>query len=260
MSLPVNKIFALVLAALLVPLFLGAQPDRRDVRSGNRDFRKQDYRNAEIDYRKAAVKDSLSSAAQYNLAASLYCQGNYEGAASAMSVIERNAEAVHTYPNAVIWKDSSADEGRRTLDSDFRYNAGDIALQRKDYGAAVKAFRESLLLNPDDLDAKENYIYAKKMLENQQNGGGQNQNQNQNQNQDQGQNQDQNQNQDQSQNQDRNQDRNRDSEPQPGESSISPQQAQQMLQAIQAREKETQDKVNREKAAALKARRKEKNW
>ncbi|MCQ2149171.1 MAG: hypothetical protein MJY45_02270 [Bacteroidales bacterium] len=258
MSLPVNKIFALVLAALLVPLFLGAQPDRRDVRSGNRDFRKQDYRNAEIDYRKAAVKDSLSSAAQYNLAASLYCQGNYEGAASAMSVIERNAEAVHTYPNAVIWKDSSADEGRRTLDSDFRYNAGDIALQRKDYGAAVKAFKESLLLNPDDLDAKENYIYAKKMLENQQNGGGQNQNQNQNQNQDQGQNQDQNQ--DQSQNQDRNQDRNRDSEPQPRESSISPQQAQQMLQAIQAREKETQDKVNREKAAALKARRKEKNW
>jgi hypothetical protein len=33
-----------------------------------------------------------------------------------------------------------------------------------------------------------------------------------------------------------------------------------MLQAIQAKERETQDKVNKEKAAALKSRQKEKNW
>ena len=38
------------------------------------------------------------------------------------------------------------------------------------------------------------------------------------------------------------------------------QQAQQMLNAIQAREKETQDKVNKEKAAVLKSRQKDKNW
>ena len=38
------------------------------------------------------------------------------------------------------------------------------------------------------------------------------------------------------------------------------QQAQQMLRAIQAKEKETQDKVDKEKAAALKSREKEKNW
>lgn len=41
---------------------------------------------------------------------------------------------------------------------------------------------------------------------------------------------------------------------------ISPQQAQQMLKAIQAKEKETQEKVNKEKAAVLKSRQKEKNW
>ena len=35
---------------------------------------------------------------------------------------------------------------------------------------------------------------------------------------------------------------------------------QQMLQAIQAKEKETQDKVNKEKALMLKSREKEKNW
>ena len=43
-------------------------------------------------------------------------------------------------------------------------------------------------------------------------------------------------------------------------SEISPQQAQQILQAIQAKEKETQDKVNKEKADVLQSRQKDKNW
>ena len=46
----------------------------------------------------------------------------------------------------------------------------------------------------------------------------------------------------------------------PQEQKISPQQAQQMLKAIQAKEKETQEKVGKEKAALLKSRQKEKNW
>ena len=33
-----------------------------------------------------------------------------------------------------------------------------------------------------------------------------------------------------------------------------------MLQAVQAKEKETQDKVNKQKAAVLQSRQKEKNW
>ena len=67
---------------ILVPVFfaaasvgLNAQTDRRDVRKGNRDFRKENYREAEIDYRKALVKDSLSFAANYNLGNTLYRSG-----------------------------------------------------------------------------------------------------------------------------------------------------------------------------------------
>ena len=58
-------------------------------------------------------------------------------------------------------------------------------------------------------------------------------------------------------NQDQNQDQNQQQGQQP---KITPQAAQQMLQAIQAKEKETQDKVNKEKAKALNSRQKEKNW
>lgn len=216
---------------------LAAQVDRAEVRAGNRKFAKGDFARAELEYRKAVLKDSLSVAGEYNLASSLYRQGSYEEAAEALGMAD--AEVAET-PHA----------------SDYYYNEGDVALQRKDWSAAMKAFRQSLLLNPGDLDAKENYLYAKKMLENRQGGGGgQDQGQDQQDQQDQDQNRDQNQ--DQPQQQPDNQDDSQ--QDQPGQE-LTQQQARQMLRAVQAREKETQDKVNREKADLLKSSQKEKNW
>ena len=247
---------------LSVALTASAQVDRHDVRAGNRKFRKDNWKEADISYRKALVKDSTSVAANYNLANTLYRQENYEEAEKLMKKIGDNASA-------------SANA------ADYWYNTGDIAIAKKDWQGAVNAFKEALLKNPSDMDAKENYIYAKKMLENQQkngggNGGGQdnqdqnnpNQDQNKNgQDQNKDQNNDQNndgQNKDQDQNQNQNQNNgqgNGNQQPLQGqEGKISPQQAQQMLRAIQAKEKETQDKVNKEKADALKSRQKEKNW
>ena len=252
--------YILVVSMLLsVALTASAQVDRHDVRAGNRKFRKDNWKEADISYRKALVKDSTSVAANYNLANTLYRQENYEEAEKLMKKIGDNASA-------------SANA------ADYWYNTGDIAIAKKDWQGAVNAFKEALLKNPSDMDAKENYIYAKKMLENQQkNGGGngdsqdnqdqnnQNQDQNQNgqdQNKDQnnGQNKDQDQNKDQNQNQNNGQGNGNQQPPQGQEGKISPQQAQQMLRAIQAKEKETQDKVNKEKADALKSRQKEKNW
>ena len=244
-----RKILVILLILCSLPAF--AQADKHDVRAGNRKFGRARYKESEIDYRKAVLKDSTSVTANYNLASALYRQEDWAGAAKAL-------ESVKEQPG---------------LPAQYHYNAGDAALQQQDYQAAVQAFRQALLQDPGDLDAKENYIYAKKMLQNQQQGGGggdnqQNQDQNQDKNQDnqdQQQNQDQNQDQnnDQNQNQDQQQDQNnqdKQQQPQQQESQISAQQAQQMLRAIQAKEKETQDKVNKEKAALLKSRQKEKNW
>ena len=225
------SIILTVFVAASLPLF--AQTDKREVRAGNRKFSKRNYGESEIDYRKAVLKDSLSIAGQYNLASALYRQENFEEAAKSLAKIE--AEVAET-PYA----------------SDYYYNEGDVALQRKDYAAAVKAFRESLLLNPGDIDAKENYLYAKEMLKNQQGGQGQNQDQNQQQDQDK---QDQDNQQDQPQNQEQ-----QEQQPQDRQGDISQQQARQMLRAVQAQEKETQEKVKKEKAALLKSSQKEKNW
>ena len=247
------KLKFILSAALLLLLSVPdafSQADRRQVRAGNRDFKKEDYRSADVDYRKALLKDSTSLAANYNLANTCYLLAGGQKAVGSLDEASRFYAAV---------EEKASESGHA---ADYWFNVGDLAIARKDWSAAVDAFRKSLLANPDDLDAKENYIYARKKMEDQQNNQDQNQNQdqqnNQDQNQDQQNNQDQNQNQDQDQNQDQNQgggQQNGQREPQ-----ISPQAAQQMLQAIQAKEKETQDKVNKEKALMLKSREKEKNW
>ena len=228
-----------------------AQTDRKEVRAGNRQFRKGDWQKAEIEYRKAQVKDSTSFAAGYNLAGALYREENFDEAGKSL---ERMKDVAPQSPKA----------------ADYYYNLGNIAVKKKDWKGAVDAYRQSLLLNPGDMDAKENYAYAKQMLKDDENGGGGgggNDQQNQDNNQDQ--NNQNNQGGDNDQNQNNNQDQNQNQGDQPdqprqgqgqGDAKISPQQAQQMLRAIQAREKETQDKVNKEKAALLKSRQKEKNW
>jgi tetratricopeptide (TPR) repeat protein len=223
-------------------LTAGAQVDKRDVRRGNRDYKKENYKEAEIEYRKGIVKDSLSVAANYNLAADLYRQNNPQ---EAQKVLDRIKDVAPQSENA----------------ADYYYNLGDVAIANQDWQGAVNAFEQSLLRNPGDMDAKENYIYAKKKLEQQQQQQQQqqqnDQNQdNQNQQNDQNQNNDQNQDQqDQNQQQDQKQDQQQGQQPK-----ISPQAAQQMLQAIQAKEKETQEKVKKEKAQALQSRQKDRNW
>lgn len=248
----VRNIILCLAVAMLSGAALYAQTDRREVRRGNRDFRKENFSEAEIDYRRALVKDSTSFAASYNLGNTLYRNGDMEQARKSYETL-KDAAAVSQYG------------------ADYYYNLGNAAAAMEDWQAAVDAYAQSLLRNPGDMDAKENYVYARGKLKDQQNGGGQNdqdqnndqndqdKNDQDNQNNDsQDQDNDGNQDQDQNQNGQNNDDR-RDSG-QGEQPKITPQAAQQMLKAIQAKEKETQEKVNKEKAAIMKSRQKEKNW
>lgn len=242
----------IVILLILSALPMSAQVDRKEVRAGNRAFRKGDAATAELEYRKAVAKDSTSVAGLNNLGVVLSGKGDKQGAAESFGKALKSSAT----PQDLI----------RSY-----FNLGTVAIDTQNWQEAVKDFRNVLLMDPENMVAKERYTYAKKMLQNQQ----QNQNQDQNQDQNQNQDQDQNQNQDQDQNQDQQKDQNqqdkqdqqnqnqdqdqKQDQPQPRQQ-ISPQQAQQMLQAVQSKEKETQDKVNKEKAALLKSRQKEKNW
>lgn len=223
-----KKIIA-AFAALVLVLPLSAQQEKREVRSGNRAFRSKNYNEAEIDYRKGLVKDSTSFISAYDLASSLYMQKDYENAAR---TLDKVADQLPQSEYASRWY----------------FNKGNIALQQQDYKTAVDAFKQALLLDPEDLQAKESYIYAREKLKDRQDG----------------QQGDQNQQDDQNRQDDQNQQPqpNDDQQPQqaPAGQQISPQQAQQMLKAIQAKEKETQEKVEKAKAQQAQTRRKENNW
>lgn len=257
MNMKIRYWAAVMLVMLLSAASAYAQIDRKEVRSGNRDFRKGEWREAGIDYMKALVKDSASFAANYNLASVMYRQEEF---AQAKETLEKIAPAAADSPHA----------------ADYYYNVGDAAIAEKDWQGAVDAFAHSLLINPGDLEAKENFIYARKMLQNQQSQ--QNDNDDKNNQDDQndknGKNDQNNKNgqNDNDDNKDNGQDdkndqnngddnRDKDNESRDsGQSQLTPQAAQQMLQAIQAKEKETQDKVQKAKAVAAKSRQREKNW
>ena len=236
---------------------MSAQPDKKDVRRGNRQFKKGDYVNADLSYRMGLAKDSTSFAAAYNLANTAYMQGDYEGAGKLYSKIEGVAIV----------------EGHGF---EHYFNMGDNAVATENWSAAVKAFRQAMILDPENLEAKENYIYAKKKLDEQmsdkestdkESDGKDREKTDDDQND--GQDIDDSKyiddpdadkaqdekDSDRSRN-DKSDQKNRQSQ------GMSGNQASQILQAIQAKESDTQDKVKKNKAVVLQARsrKKEKNW
>lgn len=231
-------------------------PERRLVRKGNRAYEREDYARSIERYTRAAELAPESFEAQYNLANACFRTQAYDKAAEIFGAL-------------------AADSLRTLQDrADAFYGLGDAQLAQQQLKEALESFKNTLRIDPDDEEARFNYAYTKQLIkdqENQQNQQNQqNQNQNQNQDQDQDQNKDgqgqqnpqdrngrdgqdqQNQNGQDPQNRD-GQDRQNpddssdnpegDGRQQPRPSKISPEEQQRMLDAIQAQEDRTQEKL-----------------
>ena len=227
-------------------------PERHDMRKGNKLYKNGEYEKAEIAYKHGLEKDTASFGARFNVADALYKQGKTE-----------NAEKLFQSLTGV-----ETDDRRKAA---VFHNLGNAQLQQQKYEESIKSYKQSLRLNPADDETRTNLAYAQVMLQQQQQQQQQNDQNNQDNNQDQQQqdkqqnqdNKDQQQQQDQQQQPNPQQDQQQDkqeNEQQQQQQKISPQDAQRMLEAIQADEKETQDKVNKEKAKALQRQQIEKNW
>jgi len=258
--------YVILLAALLAAVSaLGQQmPERREVRKGNRLYNKGEYQQSIERYGRALMLDPASFEATYNL-------GN------ALSKAEMYDKAEQMQNRAAA--DTLRSDTER---AEAYYNLGNTQFRQKKYQEALESYKRSLLLNPDDREAKYNYAYTKHLLDDEQkNGGGgggdqnqqnkdqQNQQGQNNQNQ-QGQDQNKDQNKDQGQdNQDQNKDQGQgqpdgkdgeqgEGEGQPRPEGISPQEQEQMLDAIQAQEDRTQEKLKEKRRAMVV--RSGKNW
>ena len=242
-------------------------PERSEVRRGNRQYNKGNYEKSIERYERALGAAPESFEAIYNLGNALYKAERFDKAEQTM----RKAAA-----------DSLRADGER---AEAFYNLGNAQFKQQKYKEALESYKQSLRLNPDDQEAKYNYAYTKRLLdENKDGGGGGNddQNQDKDQNQDQQQQgggedkqdkQDGDRQQDDQEQQGDDQDQQGDQqnppqpdkgdegdeqgEPQPVPAGISPQEQEQMLDAIQAQEDRTQDKLKEKQGVVVRGK---KNW
>ena len=230
---------AVICLAIISPSLYG-QEEREYIRKGNRLYKKGEFAGSEGMYRRAEEQTGSGHDAIFNLGDALYRQNRFSEATAEFS---RAAKAGET------------DSLKR---ADGLYNLGNSLLKEQKFKESIDAYISSLKLNPDNMQAKYNLAYAQDQLKKQeeqqqdQNQDGQNKNQQDKQDQDKDQEQNQNKEQ-QDQNKDQEQKENQDQQQQQ-QSAISREDAKRLLDALAANEKETQEKVQRDKAAKAKVR------
>ena len=272
--------YILLLIALLPLTSALAQkmPERGMVRKGNRLYNKQAYTESIEQYQEALKQKPQMFEATFDLGNAFYKNEQYDHAEK--QLLAAAADSLQTNENR----------------AEAFFNLGNAQFKQNKYQEALESYKNSLRLNPKDMEAKYNYAYTKRLLDDNQNNQNQDQ-QNKDQNQDQNKDQQQNQQNQQGQNdqnqqdqnkQDQNNDspndkgqgkdeqdaqgdqnkdsngqenpeQNKDSDAQPiAEQGISKQEQEQMLDAIQAQEDKTQEKLKEKKGKVI--RRVRKNW
>ena len=245
------KYFVVALLTLFVCGEVSAQQmkERGLVRKGNRQFKREQFEKSVDSYQRALQHDSTSFEAKYDLASALYRTERYDKAEKTL---------------LGIVNDTTRTELER---GEVAYNLGNTQFAQQKYKEALSSYRQAMRCNPNDEDAKFNYAFTKRLVQQQEQ---QQQQQNQDQNQD---NQDQNQDkQNRQDNQNQQGEDKQDQQQQPQnqdgkeeqqqgeqrpEGAMTPEQQEALLQAIQAEEDKTQDKL-KEKAGVLI--RGSKNW
>lgn len=218
--------------------------ERGLVRSGNRQFKREHFEKSVDSYQRALQHDSTCFEAKYDLASALYRTERYDKAEKTL---------------LSIVGDSTRTEKER---GEVAYNLGNTQFAQQKYKEALSSYRQAMRCNPNDEDAKFNYAFTKRLIQQQeQQQQQQNQDQNQDQNKDNKDNQQDNQNQQNEQNQQQPQNQEGKDEQQEGgqrpEGAMTPEQQEALLQAIQAEEDKTQDKLKEKKGVLIRG---SKNW
>lgn len=188
-----------------------AQSVRKDIISGNKFFKQGDYGKAENKYNEALEKDGKNDIAGFNMGNTLYRKNKPD-------------DAEKYYDNVIS---NTADNN---LKQQAFYNKG-VAFQKENkLPECILAYKNALLLNPNDEDARQNLQRVlKKQQEQQQN---QKNNQQNNKN-----------------NQQKSKQQPQPQQPKPSPSKISQKDAEEKLKALMENEKQLQDKYHKVQSA-----------
>ncbi len=249
----------LLIILFVVPLSMFSQEKdpalqreaRQFVREGNELYNQQKFSDAEVAYKKALEKDPSYEIANYNL-------GN------ALSQQKRGKEAIAQYE--LVAKTTT----NKFTKAESFHNIGNTHFDAKDYQNSIEAYKNSLRNNPNDDETRYNLALAQEMLEDQKN-----------KDKDKDKDKDDKDKKDKKDDQEDKKDDKKDGDddkkddekdkegdkkddqkdkkeqPQPGK--LSPQQVQQLLEAMNNEEKKTQEKMNAKKERGKKIKQ-EKDW
>jgi tetratricopeptide (TPR) repeat protein len=206
--------------AVFFPLTANAQAENKYIRQGNREYNKEQYEASEVSYRRANEENRRLPETIFNIGASLYKQEKYDEASKQFE------------GNVAMTEDIS----RKAAGL---YNLGNSYLQSGKLQESIEAYKESLRLQPNSLEAKYNLAYAQDLLKEQDEQEQQQDQDQQNQNGD---------DQDNQNNENMNQSQQQQQEQQEG-SSISREDAEQLLNSLANDEQKVQEKMRLERAA-----------
>lgn len=158
----------LVFGILIIFIFTSCDKEKNYLREGNKDFEDKQYNKAEDNYRKSLNQDSTYKKAQYNLANSTYKQNKedqynqsllyYEKAIAQDSIMDTSFTANTLYNRGnTNFKLALLD----SIEKGEKYNEG---LKK-----AVEDYKKTLKLNPQDTSAKYNLSLAMRLLKQNQN-------------------------------------------------------------------------------------------
>ncbi|MEP7128026.1 MAG: tetratricopeptide repeat protein [Chitinophagales bacterium] len=226
------------------------QPEKTQTRSGNNEYQKQNFPEAEASYKKALdIKNNMPEAT-FNLGDAVYEQKRYEDAQKQFQLSAKTNADVDMQAKAF-------------------HNLGNSYLEQKKYEDAVAAYKNALKINPSDADTKYNLAYANAMLQkNKGDGGDNNKNQNNKDQKDQQNKDQQNQDQKDQQNKDQqnkdqqanNQDqKDNEQQQQPQKSGLTKQEADQLLAALENEEQKVNQKMQKKQMKGVRVRIK-KDW
>ena len=216
------------------------------VLKGNTDILNKNYRDAEVEYRKAISTNKNQNKASHNLGNLLFENQNYDEAIQEYFKTQKNSEIDLEKHSAF-------------------HNLGNSYMKKKDYAQAVEAYKNALRNNSADDETRYNYALAKKFLEGDKRQNSENSEDSEEEKQDQS--EDQNENQDENQNSDQNSESEKekpkdqdDKEEQEQGGGLSKQQMENLLEAVNNIEKDLNEKLKSGKKKLQTTKKSEKDW
>ena len=219
----------LIFAILLSSQSIFAQKEFPNLNKGNRLYQKENYLDAEIQYRDALQKNQKSDVAIFNLGNALYRQEKYEEARKEFTKL------------------TNAGQDAESLAKVY-HNIGNCLLQEGKFAESVEAYKQALKLNPGDNETRYNLAMANMLNRQQQ----QQQQQQQNDQNDKENMNKQNNDQNKPENKDEQQEKQQMQNVQKDDSQMTEENARRILDAFANDEKETQEKLNRSQSGGNK--------